>query len=168
MADVRVWRSAKVEVRTSDLAGRGLFATEPIAAGEPVAVKTGHVVDRAESERLTTEVGDYALQIHDDLFLAPRTPAEVDDTVVMMNHSCDANVGFAGVVYVALRAIGPGEELCHDYALARWGDYSLECRCGAADCRGIVTGDDWKLPVVREKYGHHFMPHLLVRILDGE
>ena len=168
VAEIRLWRSPKVEVRASPLSGRGLFARESIGAGEPVAVKAGHVVDRVESERLADEIGDYALQIHDDLFLAPRTTAEVDDTVVMMNHSCDANVGFAGIVYVALRNIAADDELCHDYALARSGAYSMECRCGASDCRGTVTGDDWKLPQVRRRYGHHFMPHILGRILAGE
>lgn len=168
MADIRLWRSEKVEIRTSPLAGRGLFATAPIQQGEPVAVKAGHIVDRAESERLTEQVGDFALQIHDELYLSPRTKAEVEDTVVCVNHSCDANIGFEGVVYVALRDIAPDEELCHDYALARWGSYELHCRCGAVDCRGTVTGDDWKLPEVQAKYGYHFMPHILRRILAGE
>ena len=163
-----MWRSSKVERRDSAVAGRGLFAIEPIAAGEAVAVKAGHVVDRSEAERLRDDVGDYALQIHDDLFLTPRTLDEVDDTVVCINHSCDANIGFEGIVYVALRAIAADEELCHDYALARWGEYSLECGCGTPVCRGTVTGDDWRLPEVQARYGHHFMPHILLRILDDE
>lgn len=168
MAELRVWRSPKVERRDSALSGRGLFAIEPIAAGEPVAVKAGHVVDRDEADRLRVDVGDFALQIHDDLFLAPRSTDEIDDTVVCINHSCEANVGFEGVVYVALRAIEADEELCHDYALARWGDYSLSCRCGAPACRGTVTGDDWRLPEVQARYGLHFMPHILRRILGGD
>ncbi len=168
MAVLRVWRSPKVERRDSALAGRGLFAIEPIAAGEAVAVKVGHVVDRREAARLREDVGDFALQIHDDLFLAPRTADEIDDTVVCINHSCEANVGFEGIVYVALRDIEADEELCHDYALARWGDYSLTCRCGAAACRGTITGDDWRLPEVQARYRHHFMPHILLRILDGD
>jgi len=168
MADIRVWRSPKVEIRDSPLSGEGVFAREPIAAGEVVAVKAGHVVDTQEVLRLTEEIDDFSLQIHDDLFLSPRTEAEVDDLVVHINHSCDANIGFEGVAYVAMRDIAAGEELCHDYALARTAPYSMECRCGAADCRGTVTGDDWKLPAVQAKYGAYFMPYILRRIRARE
>ncbi len=162
---IGVWRSPKTTVQTSPLGGRGLFAVEPIVAGEIIAVKVGHVVDTIEMERLTAEVGDFALQIHDDVFLAPRTVDEIDRYTVMMNHSCDANVGFDGqVTYVAIRAIGAGEELCHDYAMARTSTYSLDCACGVDDCRGTVTGDDWALPEVQAKYGRWFQPHILRRI----
>lgn len=163
---MRVWRSPKVEVREDSLAGRGVFASEPINAGEVVAIKVGHIVDFAEVERITAEIGDFSLQIHDDVFLTPRTAEEVADMVIMINHSCDANVGFDGqVTYVAIRDIPPGEELCHDYAMARTAPYQLEnCACGAVDCRGTVTNEDWQLPDVQAKYGRFFMPHILRRI----
>merc|ERR1711969_48380 len=81
---------------------------------------------REEVFRLTAEIGDQSLQIHDDLYLSPRTAAEVDETAIRINHSCDANVGFRGqVVYVAMRDIAVGEELCHDYAMDRTDDYRL-------------------------------------------
>ena len=48
MADLRVWRSPKVERRESALAGRGLFAIEPIAAGEAVVVKAEQRVKATE------------------------------------------------------------------------------------------------------------------------
>lgn len=162
---MKVWRSPKIEVRESALGGKGVFAAEPIAAGEIVAVKVGHVVDTVEMERLTETVGDFGLQIHDDVFLAPRTIEEVADMVVMINHSCDANVGFEGqVTYVAIRAIAADEELCHDYAMMRTTPYELSCLCGADDCRQVVTGDDWKLPEVQSKYGRYFQPHILSRL----
>jgi len=165
---VRVWRSPKVEVRQSRLGGSGVFASASIAAGEVVAVKVGHVVDTEEMARLTAEVGDFGLQIHENLFLTPRTPSEVESMVVMINHSCDANVGFDGqVTYVAIRAVTEGEELCHDYAMMRTTAYTLNCLCGAVDCRGTVTGDDWQLPAVQAKYGRFFQPHILHRIDAG-
>lgn len=168
---MRVWRSPKVEVRTSPIGSgseRGVFASEPIAVGEVVAVKVGHVVQTEEVTRLTEEIGDFSLQIHDDFFLSPRTAEEVDDVVIMINHSCDANVGFEGVTYVAIREIAADEELCHDYAMMRTAPYHLDCLCGATDCRGTVTGDDWKLPEVQAKYGRWFMPHILRRIDEAE
>lgn len=161
---LKVWRSPKVEVRSSLLGGRGVFATAPIDRGEVVAVKVGHVVQTKEVQRLTTEIGDFSLQIHDDFFLSPRTADEVDDTVIMINHSCEANVGFEGVTYVAIRNIEQDEELCHDYAMMRTAPYRLDCLCGAASCRGVVTHNDWALPEVQERYGRWFMPHILRRI----
>lgn len=128
-------------------------------------MKVGHVVDTAEMAHLTATIGDFGLQIHDDLFLSPRTTDEVDDMVVMINHSCDANVGFEGqVTYVAIKGIAADEELCHDYAMMRTTPYILECLCGAEDCRGTVTGDDWMLPDVQNKYGDFFQPHILRRL----
>lgn len=168
MEPVKVWRSPKVEVRESHLGGLAVFAAEPIAAGERVAVKVGHIVDFDEVQRLTAELGDLSLQIDDDMFLSPRHADEYDDMTVHINHSCDANVGFVGnVTYVAIRDIPAGEELCHDYATARLAPYRLECRCGAAVCRGAVTNDDWRRADVRERYAGWFMPHVQRRI-DGD
>jgi len=166
---MKVWRSSKVEVRGSSSAGRGVFASEPIGAGEIVAVKVGHIVNTAEVLTITEAIGDFSLQIHDDLFLTPRTEDEVADMVIMINHSCDANVGFDGqVTYVAIRDIPAGEELCHDYAMARTEPYEMAgCRCGADACRGTVTHEDWKLPEVQARYGRYFMPHILRRIDAG-
>ncbi len=80
---------------------------------------------------------------------------------VMINHSCDPNVGFRGnVIYVALRDIAAGEELFHDYAMERSDDYTLDCRCGSRLCRGKVTGDDWKLPELQRRYGDYFSIYL--------
>ena len=165
MPPIHCWRSSKVEVRDGSLAGRGVFAVEPISAGEVVAVKAGHIVDRDEVVRLTDEIGDQALQIDDDLYLSPRTAEEVGQTAILINHSCDANVGFRGqVIYVALRDIAAGEELCHDYAMDRTDDYRLECRCGAEVCRGVVTGDDWRLPEVQARYEGFFLEYVNAKI----
>ncbi len=165
MARVQVWRSPKVEVRESHLGGLAVFAAAPIPAGERVAVKVGHVVDTEEALRLTEELGDFSLQIDDDTFLSPRHADEYDDMVVHINHSCEANVGFVGnVTYVAIRDIAEGEELCHDYATARLAPYRLECGCGTASCRGVVTESDWQLPGVQERHAGFFMPHVQRRI----
>jgi hypothetical protein len=76
---------------------------------------------------------------------------------VFINHSCDPNVGFRGqVVYIAMRDIAAGEELCHDYAMERSDGYTLDCHCGSPLCRGKVTGQDWKLPELQARYGDYF------------
>ena len=106
MAAIHSYRSPKIEVSDNTLAGRGIVAVAPISKGEIVAIKAGHIVHREEVERLTQEIGDFSLQIHDDFYLTPRTAEEVEQTTVFINHSCDANVGFEGsVVYVAIRRL---------------------------------------------------------------
>ena len=165
MPTIRSWRSPKVEVRDGSVAGLGVFAREPVAAGEIVAVKAGHIVHHDEVVRLTAEIGDQSLQIGDDLYLSPRTAAEVDETSIRINHSCDANVGFRGqVLYVAMRDIAIDEELCHDYAMDRTDDYRLECGCGTAVCRGTVTGDDWRIPEVQARYEGFFLEYVADKI----
>lgn len=168
MVPIRVWRSPKVVVRESSYDGLGMFAAGPVSAGETVAVKVGHVVDTSEVLRLTRELGDWSLQIDDDLFLSPRHIDEYDDLVVHINHSCDANVGFSGqVIYVAIRDIEQGEELFHDYAMARTAPYEMACRCATSVCRGTVTHDDWKLADLQQRYAGYFMPHVQRRIDAG-
>jgi hypothetical protein len=168
MEPVRVWRSPKVDVRASHLGGLAVFANAPIAKDEPVAVKVGHVVGFDEVQRLTVEIGDFSLQIAEGLFLSPRHADEYDDMVVHINHSCDANVGFRGnVTYVAVRDIEAGEELCHDYAMARVEPYRLDCLCGTDVCRGVVTETDWQRSDVQARYVGYVMPHVQARIDAG-
>ncbi|NJO91347.1 MAG: hypothetical protein HC831_22090 [Chloroflexia bacterium] len=58
--------------------------------------------------------------------------------------------------YVAIRDIEPGEELCLDYAMAMTTNYELICNCGTDNCRGKITGEDWRNKKLQEKYGDYF------------
>lgn len=165
MTNIRTYRSPKTGVKSSPLGGRGLFACEKIFKGEVVAVKAGHILRTREVFEITKSVGDYTLQIHDDFFLGPRRPEEVEDMVVFINHSCDPNVGFDGqVTYVAMRDVSAGEELCHDYAMERTLKYELKCLCGSNLCRGTVTNEDWKRKDLQKRYGNYFSSYILKKI----
>jgi hypothetical protein len=81
------------------------------------------------------------------------------------NHSCDANLGLRGeITFVALRDIGPGEELTHDWCMTDDDDYSVSCACGAAFCRGTLTGKDWRRPDLQKKYRGYFSAYLAEKI----
>ena len=165
---MKTWRSPKIEIRDDTLAGRGVVAIADIAKDEIVAIKAGHVIPRAELDEVVAAAGDFALQIDDDFYIAPRKLDEVLDMSVMINHSCDPNVGFRGqVIYVAIRDIAAGEELSHDYAMERSDDYSLDCHCGSPLCRGKVTGNDWKLPELQARYGEYFSIYLRRKFEEG-
>ncbi|MEJ2587000.1 MAG: SET domain-containing protein-lysine N-methyltransferase [Deltaproteobacteria bacterium] len=163
--EVRCYRSPKIEVRTSDLGGRGVFAVEKIHKDEVVAIKAGHIIHSDDIAGITASVGDYALQIHDGVYLGPTSKDEIERMTIFINHSCDPNIGFLGqIVYVAMRDIEPGEELCHDYAMERTDDYSLKCCCGSGYCRGTITGEDWMRPDLQKRYGDRFSSYILEKI----
>ena len=85
--------------------------------------------------------------------------------MMFLNHSCEPNVGVQGqVVFVALRDVAAGEELTLDYGTIDHDAEPMACRCGAAACRGTITGEDWRRTDLQRKYGDHFAWHLLRRM----
>jgi SET domain-containing protein len=162
---VASYLSPKTVVQPSRIAGRGLYANAPLVRGEVVSVKGGHLIDRATLQRHQAVVNDADLQITDDLFLAPLTADEFAGVMMFLNHSCEPNVGVQGqIVFVALRDVAAGEELTIDYGTIDHDAEPMTCRCGAANCRGTITGEDWRRHDLQRKYGDHFAWHLLRRI----
>jgi uncharacterized protein len=158
--------SPKTEVRASQIHGRGLFAMADIAKGEIVIVKGGHIVDRKTlREELTPRLGPMEIQIAKDLFIAPVTEEERELSMLYSNHSCDPNLGIRGeITLVAMRDINAGEELTHDWAMTDDNGYSVECKCGAPNCRKILTGKDWQHPDLQKRYAGYFSAYLADRI----
>jgi SET domain-containing protein len=160
------YRSPKTEIRDSKIHGRGLFATADIAEGEVVAVKGGHIVSREQlREQVTPRLGPVEIQIGDDLFITPVTQGQRDGSMLYSNHSCNANLGMRGeITFVALRDIRAGEELTHDWATTDDDDYSVQCKCGAPQCRGTLTGKDWQRPELQKRYAGYFSAYLAEKI----
>jgi SET domain-containing protein len=161
------YRSPKTEVDESKIHGRGLFATTDIAKNEIVAVKGGHIIDRERLRReVTPRLGPVEIQIDDNLFIAPVTDEERESSMLYSNHSCDPNLGIRGeITFVAMRDIRAGEELTHDWAMTDEDDYSLECNCGTANCRKILTGKDWQRPELQTRYAGYFSAYLARKIV---
>ena len=65
---------------------------------------------------------------------------------------------------MAMREIRAGEELTHDWAMTDDDHYSVECNCGAANCRKILTGKDWQRPDLQKSYAGYFLAHLAHKI----
>ena len=160
------YRSPKTEVRESKIHGRGLFATADIAKDEVVAVKGGHIVDRETLRcEIAPRLGPVEIQIDDDLFITPVTDEERELSMLYSNHSCDANLGMRGeITFVAMRNIRAGEELTHDWAMTDDDEYSIECKCGAPNCRKILTGKDWQRPELQTRYAGHFSAYIADKI----
>ena len=157
--------SSKVEKRQSGIEGTGLYAREPIGAGELIVVKGGHVFDRATRDKLAKTLGPAEIQIEDDIFIGPITQEERFDAMMHLNHSCDPNVGIQGQVsFFAMRDIAVNEELSFDYATGDDDDWTMACACGTLRCRGTVTGRDWMLAELQERYKGWFSSYLMRRI----
>lgn len=149
----------------SAIEGRGLHAVEPIGAGEVVAVKGGHIVDRATIDALPDSIRNSEFQITGELYLAALTEDEYETVMMFINHSCEPNLGMAGnVVLVAMRDISAGEELTADYAMFDDSDEIMDCRCGTLSCRRTVTGKDWTKPELQGRYRGWFSSWLQQKI----
>lgn len=166
MSNIKSYRSPKTEVRESKIGGKGLFVKEDIKKGEIVFIKSGCIVKLEEALEYNKKFGSYySLQINDEFCLCPTSEEEVKDTVVFINHSCDPNIGPDGqITFVALRDIRAGEELYHDYATTLTHYFKLKCNCGSKNCRDIITGNDWKLKELQNRYKNHFVWFILKKI----
>jgi uncharacterized protein len=164
------WFSPKTEKRVSPIQGRGLFARAAIAAGEIVAVKGGTIMDSAAFALVRDEVSPAEIQIEDGLYIAPGSAEEVEANILCLNHSCDPNVGVRGqITFVAMRDIPAGAELTIDYAMID-GDPAerMACSCGARECRKIITGSDWRLRALQQRYAGYFSRYIHDRfVADG-
>jgi hypothetical protein len=121
--------------RTANGKGDGVLATRPFATGETVMV--GFLVGGLTgNDSHATQVGPGRWALHGGL--GPK-----------VNHSCDPNCGVRlndgqAFDFVARQPIGAGQELTFDYAMRNFtiDHFPAVCLCGAARCRGSVTG--WK------------------------
>ena len=145
--------SPKVAAQESSIHGRGLFAKGPIVKGEVICVKGGYIFDRRVLQSMPDWFRAAEVQVAEDLFIGPLKEDEREGSMIFSNHSCDPNIGVRGqIVFVAMRDIESGEELTHDWATTDDDDYKIDCNCGAADCRKILTGQDWRRKDLQKKY----------------
>ena len=142
--------------------GYGIFAREPLAKAELLAVFGGAVYPWEAFMALPERERSLSLQVEENLFLVPNPIGEGD----YVNHCCEPNAGLSGqIALVAMRDIRPGEEVCFDYAMSDTTPYDeFDCECGAVHCRGRVTGDDWRIPALQERYAGYFTPYVQRRI----
>lgn len=157
--------SSKVILKNSPIHGKGLFCRSDarIKKNEVLLIKGGHELHREQMS--SNKAIDSYLPIGDDLFLAAKTPEEEELVKIYINHSCKPNVGMGDDrTFVAMKDINPGEELTLDYAFVDNEKYEFKCNCGSPNCRGTITGFDWKNPQIQKKYHDYFSPYLIKKI----
>lgn len=90
------------------------------------------------------------------------------DTLVHFgNHSCDPTLWHVGPFELATRRdVAAGEEATIDYGTQSGAaGFEMRCRCGAAECRGTVTSQDWRRADLQRRYPGHWVPALQQRIV---
>lgn len=142
--------NSKIEVRTSPIEGKGLFAKAPFKKGEEFVVTTDEepydekiytdeefkkftewcIANGKEWDAVSNGDGTHTAAISD----REKHPGNYG------NHSCDPNVAGSNGGLIALRDIETGEEITIDYAQFSAKDWSMKCNCGAANCKGEVRG----------------------------
>jgi len=156
--------SAKLAVRAHPKkGGLGVFACQPVKAGELLAVWSGELCDWDELHRLPLERRQHSLQVEENLYLVTTILNEAADYV---NHSCNPNAGLDGQIVIrAMRNIAVGEEVCYDYAMSDGSPYDeFACACGTPNCRRQITGNDWRCADLQRKYASWFSSYLQRRI----
>jgi uncharacterized protein len=120
----------------------------------------GRVIGDETLARLTPPYSSVTVGKGVHLLLDPDHPVRYG------NHSCDPNLWHRdATTVIARRDISPGEEVTIDYATHTGVEtWSMNCRCDTPLCRGVVTGDDWRLSRLQAAYGTHWSPPLLERI----
>jgi len=151
------------------IAQLGLFASADIAPGTIVSRVGGRLVTGSELRQILAEAAQQAdhpyvdtITVGDELHLVlpPGQPNHYG------NHSCDPTLWWADAyTLVARRPIVAGEEVTSDYATSSGvADFVMACSCGSSLCRGVITGEDWRLPELQTRYSDHWIPALLERI----
>ena len=163
-----VFLIAKTIVNASRIHGRGLFARQPIAKGEIVAIKGGYILAASTLPEVERRLGPAEIPVADGFFIGPLNELEREGAMIFTNHSCDPNIGVQGqIVFVAMREIEAGEELTHDWATTDDDTYEMTCNCGTANCRGTVTGKDWRRRDLQERYRGYMSWYLQRKIDQG-
>ncbi len=141
----------RLQVRRSGVHGKGVYALQPIAAGQTLFEYTGEVIDWPEALRRHPHDPK---DPHHTFYFSLDDGSHVIDAKFggnasrWINHACDPNCEAdeeEGRVFIrALRDIAPGEELFYDYGLVIDARYTPKlkreyaCRCGSPNCRGTM------------------------------
>jgi SET domain-containing protein len=158
------WFDDRIEIRDSNISGKGSFAKSPIKKGEKVIQwGGGYIVTKKEFERDFPK-GKYMPEssvTYDENHKWVHLADSKESPDPFLNHSCDPNLWFIeGWSLEARRDINAGEELTFDYSTGETYPLQSECGCGSKNCRKNVTGGEWKDKKFREKYKGHFNAYI--------
>lgn len=160
------WIDSRLEIRNSPIQGKGMFTRLSIKKGEILVILGGMLITEEECKagKVNQEQLDMnAVAIDESLYLL-----EVPEEQSPINHSCEPNVWMEDEITIsARRDIKAEEELTADYGMWDFDESCViipNCDCGSKLCRKVITGRDWRIKELQERYQNHFPPFLNERI----
>jgi uncharacterized protein len=113
--------------------GSGVFAARNIKRGEVILTFSGPIITFQQAVAMGVDEAN-ALQIDATYYMDLEQPGR------SVNHSCAPNAGIKQHTQLgALRPIRRDEEIRYDYSTTMHEDHwTMPCRCGAVQCRGVV------------------------------
>lgn len=141
----------KVNVNSSAIQGKGVYANCNIKKGETVLIiDDSHIVD--DPSKLTKSQNEY-----DCDYLENGKVVLMQSPEKFINHSCDPTT-FVKTIngernVVAMRDIKKDEEITYDYTINGDNDGTFKCSCGSKNCRGTYNGNFFKISKsLQQKY----------------
>jgi len=134
--------SQNIEVRDSDLHGKGIFSKTSFALGQTITIITGEIINGDECVRREDEEDNvYIFYKDEDEYIDVSKHQELK----YLNHSCDYNCDIdedenGNLVLFADSEIEPGEELTIDY-----GYDEIYDSCSCLDCDNKIQTDSENL-----------------------
>ncbi len=146
------------KVKTSEIHGRGLYATVDIDEETHIIQYVGEKITKKESKkralaweeeaRKTGQGLVYIFELDDKYDIDGR---HCDNPARYMNHSCDGNceaINFDGEIWiVAIQDIKKGDELVYDYGYDMEHFLDHPCKCGSRKCIGYIVREDQRSKV---------------------
>jgi uncharacterized protein len=127
--------------------GKGLFALVDIPKNTVITLVSGRPMTFSETVALK-ERESHTLQVGIDEYIL------CDPPFLYSNHSCEPNCGLTpNLEMKTLRHIKQGEELFWDYSTSMLErHWTMQCRCGSASCRKLITDFDLLPEQLQEHY----------------
>jgi uncharacterized protein len=128
-----------LEIATSDIEGKGCFATIGFRKRRKIAEYTGEKISNAEANRRANRRRLRICALNNRWSL---DGSRGGNGTHYINHSCEPNafmkILYNHILFIALRDIEPGEEITIDYESTLHSDRK-RCVCGAQRCRGTIN-----------------------------
>jgi len=117
----------------------------------------------------------HAYQVDEWLFSGTRVPKgeePVRDNSEYKNHSCDPTTWHQiddDTVMTARKDIHPGDDVTYDYCTTETENSKhvakgWKCICGAKECRGRLTGVEYKDPELQKRYARRWAQYIQEKI----
>lgn len=139
--------------------GVGIFSKVLIPKDTIIFEFIGEIIEAKDMPENITPENDYYLQVTPDKFLGPS--GSFDDFI---NHSCAPNCGVIVIghraLLITLHQILPGTQITFDYSTTSTeDDWKMDCKCGAYNCRGVISSYKTLDEDTRKKYEEmHIVP----------